>query len=316
MLLLYTALVHAHHFMLPAVPMEGTQSYISRWLIQDVLFADQLPYQIRGLIQLLMITGTGFALGILMQRYKLLNKPSLLPAMTFVLLCSFFPGLFQAMPEIWCGLIVMTLLFKIFGAYNKQRSDMTYFDAGALSITAVLLYPPMVILLVFSIIALFRMRSTSFREFVIYLIGMLTIVFLTGTVLYWFGQLEDFWQDPQWTFHFFAQAQDSFTTMRIVKLSLIGAVLIMALLLYLDKIATNLIQIRRYMVVCIWLLLAGIPVAALAPAGTDGAWYILLIPAAIIISYYFFHSKLSLYTESAHAVLFVATILMQYVTFV
>lgn len=316
LLLIYTGIVHAHHVLTPFNLSDASYSYLSRLLFIDGLHLQQAPHLVTALVLLVFMTATGFMLSIAMQRYKLINKPSLIPAVTFVLFTSFFPGLVYAIPEIACGIIVVIILFKIFSAYNKQHTDMTYFDTGALSAICTLLYWPAVVLLLLSILGLFRMRSTSFREFIIYVTGVLIIVFLTGTGLFWFDHLQVFLETHPFTSTFFDQPELTFTTMQLIKLSLIGIVCMMSMVVYMNKMSSNLIQIRRYQVVILWMFLAGMLAAGLAPAGTDGAWYYLLIPGSMITGYYFFHSKHVLYTESAHAVLFVATIIMQYITFV
>lgn len=316
LLLVYTGIVHAHHLFTPVFQADTTYNYVSMFLFVQVLHLHLAPALLTELVLLVLITATGFMLSIAMQRFKLINKPSLIPAVTFVLFTSFFPGILFAIPEVLCGIIVVVILLKIFNAYNKQHTDMTYFDAGALSAICTLLYWPAVVLLLLSILGLFRMRSTSFREFIIYLTGILIIGFLTGTCLFWFNSLQLFLDTHPFQFAFFDQSELTFTTMRIIKLALIGLVCMMALVVYIDKMSSNLIQIRRYQVVTLWLFLAGILASGLAPAGTDGGWYLVLIPGSMITGYYFFHSKQVLYTELAHAILFVATIIMQYITFV
>jgi len=315
LLLMYSALVHMHGLLYPPTWPEQMHTFLSHWLLDEHNDLQQIPVFYVALVQLILITATGLALSTLMQRFKLVNKPTLLPAMTFVLLCSFFPGHLLALPEVWSGLLILAILFKVFSAYNKQRCDMTYFDAGALSVLATLIYWPSAILLVFSMLAMLRMRSTTFREFVIYLTGVITPVFLLGTLVFWFGGPEALRDLQMPALSFFRGQAELFSTTVIVKVSLIGAVLILALLLFAEKISSNLIQIRRYMSVTIWLLLAGIAALGTAFPAAESAFYPLLLPAAMVISYYFFHSRQLLYTEGAHAGLLIATIILQYITF-
>lgn len=315
MLLVYAAAVHVHAFISPMALAPEEYSPLTQWLIAGLTDTLHIPLYYIGLVQWVLITFTGMALSTLMQRFKLVNKPTLLPAMTFVLLCSFFPSLLMALPQVWSGLLTLVILFKIFSAYNKQRCDMTYFDAGSLSALATLLYLPSAILLVFGILAMLRMRSTTFREFVIYLTGLFTPVFLLGTLLFWLGGTEALLKAEVPEFSFFRGEAALFSTAVIVKMSVVGIVLILALVLFTEKISSNLIQIRRYMSVTIWLLLAGIVAMGIAYPPSEAAFYPLLLPAAMVISYYFFHSKQLLYTEGAHAVLLLATIILQYITF-
>lgn len=277
---------------------------------------EDLPAAVYGSLQLVLICITGLFLSTLMQRYKLISKPSMIPAMSFVLLCSFFPSTLQAFPEIWVGLLILLIVQKIFAAYNKQRCDMTYFDVALLSGIATLIYFPAIILCLFSILGMLRMRSTSAREFLIYLCGLLTVVWLTGTILFWFVTVDDFLASWQLQFHYFTDPATFFTTNMIIKLSVIGVAFIMALLLYFEKLSTNLIQLRRYMTVFVWLFLLLGAVLGLGIGVYEQAIYPLLIPVSMVIGYYFFHSKQPAYTESVHGALLLTTILLQYVTFV
>jgi len=306
--------VFSHNLFFPAPITAASHGVLSDGIWQ-LLRIDSWPLLAIELLQSILMLTTGILISFMMQKFKLINKTTLMPAAVFVLICSYFPEMRIHIAETLCGLCLIILLYKIFGAYNKQRADMVYFDAAIISAIASLIYFPAVIFFFFSLFGLLRMRSTSFREFIIYLSGWLTVAFLLGTYIFWNGSWEAWFASWEVQMHFISGIGELMNATIIAKLSLIGLVFIVTLIFYFDRLSANLIQIRKYMGVFMLLFLFCLVTACLGIGMDEGSLYLLWVPVTVVISYYFFHFKQLWYSEGMHAALLLGTFLFQYLTF-
>ena len=315
LLIIYAALVNLKFF-LGGIP----TSEISYYFIGDLLFnqwipLNKLPQTVVPFFNLACIVTQAVLISMLMQGSKVNTKPSLLPALVFILLCSFFPDMLLNTPAVLSGFFLIWILFKIFSAYNKPKADTIYFDTGLLNGFVSLLFFPALVFSLYSLLAIIRMRSITFREFVLFLSGFMVIYFLAATAFFWFDLLPEFWEKQ---FHFvpdLTKLSNFFSTIVIVKLVLIGIALIISLLFYSNKFTSNLIQVRKYLGSFVSFFLFGI-LAFLFNSNADfGGLYFLMMGTSFFISYYFFHSKNRMTPEIIHITLLGATILFQYINF-
>lgn len=315
LLIIFTALINLKWILHPVDISLQEYSYIGNIIFNNWLHTGNWPSSILVIIHITLVLLTGILLCFLMQQFKIITKASLIPAVVFIVLCSFFQDFFYSTPELICGIILLFLLFKIFGIYNKSKADMTYFDVGLLSGLMSLLYFPAAVFCLFGILSLFRIRSTSFREFFIYMTGLTVSYFLACTALFWFDVLPQFAEKQ---FHFAQLLQVSkgaFGVLSIVKISLIGTVFITALIFFSNRFSTNLIQVRKYLSAFVWLFIFSTACLFLNIPLHEGALYFEMIAVSVFISYYFYHSKNKLAPELIYLGLVGATLLFQYINF-
>lgn len=316
LLAVYTVLINLHTLLHPFPATGDYQFYLSHLIFDQWLHIRALPLQALNIILLLIIFGQGILLSVLMQSFKLIAKPSLLPAMTYVLLCSLFPQLLESPAEIICVLLLLWLLNKLFNVYNKARADGSYLDAGLLTGLLSLIFFPASLFILFGWFSLVRLRSSNFREFAVFLSGLLVILFLAFTGVFWFDALPELMKGQ---FYFPLppfETGDLFETIPLIKIILLTLALILSLIFLSNRYTANLIQIRKYLSTFIWLLLyAAITIFFNRPVST-ASLSLLMLPAAFFISYYFYYSKATLYTELVHAGLITATFMFQYINFV
>ncbi|MFI5172915.1 MAG: hypothetical protein ACHQFW_11020, partial [Chitinophagales bacterium] len=183
------------------------------------------------------------------------------------------------------------------------------------SIGSILMCQQQIIFSLYSLLALVRIRTTTFREFILFVTGILLIYFLSGTMLFWFDLLPQFFENY---FYFPTSIENItvlFTTETIIKFILIGIVLIISLIFYSNKFSSNLIQVRRYLGSFIILFIFSLLSILLNKYPGESALYFLFITSAIFISYYFFHSPNQAPPELMHMGLLGATVIFQYINF-
>ncbi len=315
LLILYAVLANLKWLIYPDAAEIHNYSYISNIIFNNWLHLNQLPEIVVLTIHLAIIVVTGILICFLMQQFKIITKPSLIPAAVFITICSIFPAILFSSPEILCGIMLVWILFKIFSIYNKTKADMAYFDVGLITGLISLLYFPAIVFCFFGIIALFRMRSTSFRDFFIYLVGVLLGYFLIGTVVFWFDLLPDFVAAQFALPTGILVSEVSFSVITIVKLSIVGIIFITALLFFSNRFSVNLIQVRKYLGTFIWLFVFALASCFLNNPLQQYALFPLLLSISLFISYYFYHSKNRLAAELMFLTLLGTTLIFQYINF-
>lgn len=314
-LIIYAVIVNVKLIIEP-LPIDHTQYYF----ISDIIFnkwlnIGSIPNVVLIIANIIFVVIQAILISMMMQGYKIISKPSLLPAMVFILLCSLFPVMLTNTPLIITGFFIIWILFKIFSAYNKPKADNIYFDTGLLNGVASVLYFPAILFSIYSLLSLVRIRTTTFREFVLFITGIFIIYFLVGTAIFWFDLFPQFMDTQFFGSITFIAITSIFTKINSIKFIIIGIVLVMSLLFYSNKFSTNLIQVRRYLGSFVMLFIFSILTLLLNKFPGDSGLYFILITTAIFIGYYFFHSPKRLGPEVMHLGLLGATFIFQYINF-
>jgi len=306
--------MHYHTLLYPEKIVSGGLTYFTELIFETFMPAGSAASTAIVGAMLVLLCTSALLLSLLLQKYKVTQRLSLAPAAALILLSSYFPQILSNAPVILISLIMFFLLFRLFNAYNRQRCDMIYFDAGVFSTLASLLYAPAILLIPISLLILLRMRSTTFREFVIFLTGIIAIAFLAATGLFWFDKLAAF--RDVWNKQFvFLHNPELFSGILLIKIVLIAATLLFTLVFYTNRMSNNLIQIRRYMGIFLWLIPLCGAMAGIGTPASVSAMLPVLIPVSAVIGYYLTYAKNPWYAEGLHALLVLGTILFQYVTF-
>ncbi len=315
LLIIYAAAINLNFFLVGSDALETNYYFIGDIVFNQWLHLDKIPQLIVSFFNLACIVTQAVLISMLMQGSKVNTKPSLIPALVFILLCSFFPDILLNTPAILSGFFIIWILFKIFSAYNKPKADTIYFDTGLLNGFVSLLFFPALVYSLYSLLAIIRMRSITVREFILYLSGFIVIYFLVATAFFWFDLLQMFWEKQFKLIPDLTNIASFFSSIIIIKLILIGIGLLISLVFYSNKFSTNLIQVRKYLGSFVSFFLFGIVAFLLNSNADAGGLYFLLMGTSFFISYYFFHSKQRMTPEIMHITLLGATILFQYINF-
>ena len=315
LLIVYAILINLKWLISPVALDPQQYSYISNIIFNNWLHVGNWSPVLIICINATILTITGIFFSFLLQQYKIITKASLIPAVVFITLCSFFPDFLHSIPEVVCGMLLVFILFKIFGVYNKTKADNTYFDTGLLTGITSLLYFPAILFCVFGMFSLFRMRSTSFREFFIFCLGVLVSYFLVGTVLFWYDVLPEFLTAQFSIPKSMNMAAGAFGVISIVKLSLIGAALVVSLVYYSNRFSANLIQVRKYLGAFVLLFIFSTGAIFMHYPLEEGGLFFAIVAASVFISYFFYHSKNRLTPELMYLGLVGTTLIFQYINF-
>jgi hypothetical protein len=238
-----------------------------------------------NIIAFILLLCSAFLLNNILTSEGITNRNSYFPAFLFILLYSYCPGLLLLHPTIPATLILIFSLRMIFKARHQDKSYQEIFTSALLlSLTSLFnIYYIVFIPLIF--ISLIIYRSSSWREWVIAFIGILTPLFYTAFYHFWNDNLLN-------TAHLY---EKFFTGLSVYKFSLRQPILIYiiwglisfsvvpAFIKFFSTVSEKIIILRRILIIIVWLFLLSMSILPFASQDVVLDCSPILLPASIFI---------------------------------
>jgi Family of unknown function (DUF6427) len=228
-----------------------------------------------------------FQINRLIEKHEILYKNSYLPGLAYMLLIAFFPGFLTFHPIHLVNTIMLIALSKMFRLYKNPSPSALIFDSFLLVSVASLLYLPAAALILLFIIALFLLRSATWRDLLTAIAGLLIPYFLVLVYLFWTDSLERYLapmtgRDPA------SFIDISWMTRYDYRISLgfLAVFFLLTVIRIRNNFYKNVTRARVYQqVIFIYL---GVAMATLAVAGSDALYRfsILTVPLSMMFGYY------------------------------
>ena len=283
------------------------------WLFIELLHFNQLPPAVLFYITIAIIFLQGIAISVLLRVYKITPKLNLVPAAVYYILFYLFDEFIVFSPLLLTNFLVIVLLIILFNVYNQKKADATFFNAGFLSGIICLLYFPAVVLILFSIYALFALRSSSIRELFVFISGIFTILFLVFTACFWFDATQLLLNTVMLPLSH--SSDTSIGLIEYIKCFLLACLLLPSLLFVSNRSGSVLIQIRKYLAAIIVLAFFGFIAGFLYSSISLPAFILAIIPCSIFIGYYFSYLKNRDSAEIIHLTCLGIIFAFQYINF-
>lgn len=290
-------------------------TFITEKLLNDWTTLAHLSSTVLISISLASIFLQGIAVCYLMSAFKMIQKPSLIPAVMFYLFCFLFHDYGNFFPFLLFHFLNILLLIKLFSIYNKPKAIADIFDAGMLFSILLLLCFPALILIVFILIAIFNLRSSTFKEVSVLFIAFILIYFLAATVFYWYDVLPQFPDQFQLKIPVSINIS-SWGPVLIVKLFLAVILIFLSYIFVRAKYSSMLIQVRKYYKnLFIYLLFCVAMILTTGEPNIRSVFWAML-PASVFTGYYFIHLKNRDTAEILHLSFLGTVLIFQYINFV
>jgi hypothetical protein len=137
-----------------------------------------------------LISFEGIYLNLILNRHEVLFKNTFLPALIYVVLMSFNPGVIRFNEILIVNLLLIFTCEKIFSLFKNESPAGIIFDCGLLISVTSLIYFPVIILLLFLLIVLIIQRAFSLREWTIAVVAFLLPYFFLFTYSFLLGSLK------------------------------------------------------------------------------------------------------------------------------
>ncbi len=126
---------------------------------------------------------------------KIVPKNSLLPGFLYVILMSFSPELLTLHPVLIANFFLILILNLVFKIYGQKKPFTLLYKLGLILGVASFFYFPVYLFLIFIFWFLFFLRSLSWRELMIPVVGLITPYIFLVVWYFCFDQLEFVYYD-------------------------------------------------------------------------------------------------------------------------
>ncbi len=169
-------------FFKTGLPIVSFDSALLNWVMQ-------IPEYARIIISIVLVAAGGIYLNAVVNKHEVLYRHSYLPAFFYVILMSFHRDVLVFHPLIISNLIIICALDRTFSLFKNDSPISGIFDSSFLVAVSTLIYFPSFILFFLFLYSINNLRSFSFREFMIAVVGFLLPFFFVAVYGFWTDSL-------------------------------------------------------------------------------------------------------------------------------
>lgn len=248
----------------------------------------------------------------LVNYYRIMSKSSYLPAFSFILVSSLFVEFTLLTSSLIANTFLLFALAKIFAWYKKDKVTGAVFDTSFLISIASLFFFPYIVFFLFVVAALTVLRPFSLREYLISVIGIVLPYYFLGVYFFWVGLLPEFLHSLVIAeLRFNAQVMERSTRILTVGIPVLAIIAWTALYMQ-SNIFRMVVQVRNYLIVCVWFFVVGILSLLVQFKGELFHFVWLSIPAGLSFAFFFAEFRRRWVVEVVHLFLILAILFFQF----
>ncbi|MFM6976640.1 MAG: DUF6427 family protein [Sphingobacteriaceae bacterium] len=277
------------HYMQQTAP--NFQELLNHLLIKSspTLYLSKSTLLILGLVCLLI---QSLLFNKVVNTHNLIGKSSFMPALLFVVCGSFVTSFAFFSPVMLCNFLIIWLLNRFLNLYRQGEIRSLIYDAGMVIGIGTLIYEPFVLIFPLLWISLMIFRPFNWREWVIGMMGFLTVLFFLGFYYYWNNSLALFsevWL-PEYT-------PGIIQSINYWMLAPLFVIIVLGLIQLRANFFRSVVHIRKsYQLLLVFFLLA---LASAVPKwGNADHLLLALAPVCVLLAYYFQHAGKRWFYES------------------
>ncbi|MCS6928915.1 MAG: hypothetical protein NZM43_05405 [Saprospiraceae bacterium] len=291
----------------PPTSEQGPQGWVYQWLFGGLNFSPQASAWIATALVCLQ----AIVVNRLTDKYRMMEERTWMPGLSYGLVASFIPDFLFFSPALLVCSFIPVGLWQIFSVYRRPLVFSSIFDTAILFTAVVLLYPPGLWFLLMAFIGFFALRPFSAREQAVYGVGILTVFIIVQSALFWYDQLGSFWRiQVAYTFAWPHLVWPDALRQRLAVIAL-GLVILIAVLGFRSYYYKRITQVRKYIDLLYWFLLAGTLSALFRPGETLDGFLLCMPSVGVFYSYLFEAFRRNPFAELFHLCLFTATWVIQ-----
>jgi hypothetical protein len=263
---------------------------------------------VTAILGYLLVLGSAFLLNWLITGHEIVTKNSSLTGLFFMVLMSFLPSFLTLHPVNISIFIFLLIIKQLFESYNKPDSLELIYLAGFFVSIGSFFYFPFILFYAFVLMSFIVFRSTSWRDWISSLIGLLTPYVFLVVYYFWFGEiilkLDEY-------FRFFntpLQIVISSDTTYIVYTSVILLGVLAGLFYSLSHLSEKTIEIRKKNILLFWFILFVLISFPFAGNLQDFHLLFTVLAVAVFIPSYLLHAKKAILLELLCLLFFIAIV--------
>lgn len=142
-----------------------------------------------SLLSLFLLYAQALMINYFINEFRMLSKPSFLPAMAYLLLTTLLPEWNYLSSPLVATTFILWAIITLFRLYNVQVARGTVFNIGLLLGIASYIYFPSAAFLICLLVGMMVLKPFRLNEVVLFLLGCLTPYYFYGTYLFLTGHL-------------------------------------------------------------------------------------------------------------------------------
>jgi len=157
---------------------------IYHWLLQLINSAGPNNAFICSFLSFILLYMQALMVNYLVNEYRMMPKPTYLPAMAYLLITSLLPEWTYLSSPLVATTFILWAFIKLFGLYNQQSAGGVIYNVGLLLGISSYFYFPSASFLICILLGLFILKPFRLNEIVLFVMGCLTPYYFIGAYLF------------------------------------------------------------------------------------------------------------------------------------
>ncbi len=263
------------------------------------------------IIALILVISGALVFNYSLAKFDLVPKNTLVPAMVYIVLMSYSPGLLSLHPAALPALFTVLILYYLFQVYTEEEAYAQTYNIGLLIGISSLFYFPFVFFILFIWLTFIVYRLYFWREWMIPLTGIITPYLFLFTYYFLIGNLEPaylayadyFSKLTLFNFSF------EFSVMNYIITALIILLFLWSAFLLLSDIQEKIISLRKRYWAVFWLFAVAMFTNIFSDTFFKWHQVFILIPISVFIAYAFSQVRKLRWIEIIWAILFLLIVI-------
>lgn len=247
----------------------------------------------------------------IINEYGLIGRPSFLPALLYVTLASLILPFLVLSPVMIVNFLSIWMLQKLLSIYRRGDIKSVMYDLGLIVALGSLIYFPFIAMILLLWLSLYIFRPFNWREWIIPIVGVVTIYFLLGAIYFLLDRTEQFYQIwlPITRLTPSSISIDRHDALILIPLILIAVLFLITLRQYFFK---SVVHIRKSFALLFCMLLLAVLSFLLTDEPHLHHFLLCVSPLAVYFSYYFNYAGVRWIYESVFALLLLSILYLQF----
>jgi hypothetical protein len=262
------------------------------------------PVAVFSFLGFVLFTTQAIHLNLILNKHEVLYKSSWLPALSFLLIAGLLPSFLGFHPLLFVNSILLFALDKIFSLYKKPDPLSVDFDSSFLLALAALFYFPAVFLFLIYLIGIVVLRSFSWRDWVVGILGFILPFFFAFMYYFFNDGLNGFYDRLLITglsrkidFNHLHTYEYTFSIL------IVGILFVLSLFRLQSNYFKNITKARLIQQLFLLLIITGILSILVSREEQLYRFQILAIPLTVYVAYFFLSGKKNWISELVFLVL-------------
>lgn len=244
--------------------------------------------------------------------HSILNKDSLLPALLFVLLNSFYPQQLFLSPQLIANIFIILMFQRLCNLYESEKPLYVVLDSGLYLGMAVLFNYDTLIYLPFILISVILMTYFNIRFILASIFGLILPIYLLGVLFFMMDNLNDLIIIINNSLNRNYLNSISINWNKIIPWFLIAIIVFVSGISLQLNYFKNKVKTRRILVTLALFILISILLTLIEDHNVVFAICYLTVPVCIVMANYFMSKRLVILKEILFLSLVIAAVIYQY----